>query len=167
MDDLQIFIYILFGVIYIILQIMKSKRKREKEMGKTDQQEAYHREEPKLESRNMRFEDWMGQLEEEKEDEALDTISHEEVKPSFIMEERERADRRRHEPEIKKEVEKVKVMEPSFKPKRRKALVFEPLTSIVGREQESNVFLEKIRNNPDWARDAVVMSEIINRKYQD
>ncbi|WP_187696266.1 hypothetical protein, partial [Xanthovirga aplysinae] len=139
----------------------KAKRKREQEMGNIDREKGPVMEEPERRERSMGFEDWMEQLEvEETREEVLENISYKEVKPSFVMEERLKAEKR--QVEVKDEIEKVEVVEPEA---REEALVFKPFSSFGDEERKSTEILEKIRDNPDWAKEAVIMSEIIHRKY--
>jgi hypothetical protein len=85
MDDIQIIIYIVFGIIYLLLQVVK-KRKRSEEA------DATYVDRDEREADSISFEEWMERLEGEKEE-----------KPTYRAQQKNREIR-----EVKEEAQEAK-----------------------------------------------------------
>lgn len=167
-DNLETYIYIFFAVIYIISRIIKARAKQNKQQsaGRTAPQQVH----PQT-ARNtpppkkaFSFDDILKEFEknlsgeefQEEKSFPVEEIRHEKPVPIAV-----KAIEEKPNPYQKY---RNKVKEPSSNKIDRKEPAFERNEKFAIKEVQVSPFI-KMLQNPEGFRNAVVMNEIINRKY--
>ena len=170
MENLETYLYILFAVIYIISRIVKARNKQNQTKPQKPQQQTISTQrtkapgEPKP-KKAFSFEDILKEFEKNL---AGEEIEHE--KPLPVKEIKYEKPSRTPEKQVKKEPSPYDIYEGADFQKPREQITdirksdFERSEKYTLKENIVNDYVKMLRD-PDGFKNAIVLSEIINRKY--
>jgi len=172
MDNIEILIYLIFGIIYFLSRAFRKKRTKTPQPAQTT-------EETKREKRPASFEELLEEFTSKKDQETEEEDQDDEYKPVYqetSVREKDRGEKRR--PSSYEDAESKQVFEDSIKEAKRyfqsdddseKSLLKDKsFDDIYHKKKKDNKLAREIRNSlrdPNGARKAIIYSEILKRRY--
>ncbi len=171
MDNIEILIYLIFGIIYFLSRALRKKRTK-------TTQPSQGTEETQREKRPASFEELLEEFTSKKDQETVEEDQDDEYKPVFQTAVREKGRGIRRRPSSNEDAESKQVFEDSIKEAKRyfqsdddseKSLLKDKsFDDIYHKKKKDNNLAKDIRNSlkdPDGARKAIIYSEILKRRY--
>ncbi|HHP7242352.1 MAG TPA: hypothetical protein ACFCUD_11790 [Cyclobacteriaceae bacterium] len=172
MDNIEILIYLIFGIIYFLSRAFRKKRTK-------TPQPTQATEETQREKRPASFEELLEEFTSKKDQETEEEDQDDEYKPVFQeTSEREKDRDEKRRPSSHEDAESKQVFEDSIKEAKRyfqsdddseKSLLKDKsFDDIYHKKKKDNKLAKEIRNSlrdPNGARKAIIYSEILKRRY--